>query len=261
MTTKTTPKARDQKLAILEEIGREDLVHIFKEWQPRVARNKKKGAPLDQRVSIAVTDVEREMLEREVKRSSSAGTRVTMSQLVRNRALGSVDINDWREKARASLKVIETTHKARSTLESRVYEIQDQLEETKSKVRARELRKELEELNTKLNLVIAQSQNRRHRLSGRMSMIESETIKWRAQRLCLSSSDFLRMMIFGLHPNSSGDAHLSFDGKRRFYISVIDVAVNGWGEPPTVRQCKQCENYMEEIRKLSDRVKQLEAFL
>lgn len=251
---------KEQKLAILEDLGRKDLVEIFKDWHPRTSKNRKKSAPLDQRVSISVTDVEREMLEREIAKSSSAGTRVTMSQLVRNRALASVDINEWRDCAMASLKKIEATAKARKTIEGRIREIKEELKSCPASLRAT-LKKERSDLESKLSLIIAQPQERKHRLSGRMSLIEAETIKWRAQRLCLSSSDYLRMMIFALQPESTGDAHLSYDGKRRFYISIVDVATNGWGTPPTIRQCSQCENYMDEIKRLTDRIAQLEAFL
>lgn len=253
--------AREQKMAILEDLGRKDLVDIFKDWQPKTAHNRKKSAPLDQRVSISVTDVERELLEREIKKASAAGSKVTMSQLVRNRALASVDINDWKTRATKSLKTIEATSKARKTLESRLREIREKLKDPAEKNQYSDLKRERNAIESKLALIIAQPQDRKHRLSGRMSLIESETIKWRAQRLCLSSSDFLRMMIFGLHPESTGDAHLSYDGRRRFYISIVDVATNGWGSPPTIRQCAQCENYMDEIRRLTDRVNQLEAFL
>lgn len=253
--------AREQKMAVLEDLGRKDLMDIFKDWQPKVAHNRKKSAPLDQRVSISVTDVERELLEREIAKSSSAGTRVTMSQLVRNRALASIDINDWKTRATKALKKIEAAAKARKTIEGRLREVKEEIKDPGEKSQRADLRKERTALETKLSLIVAQPQERKNRLSGRMSLIESETIKWRAQRLCLSSSDYLRMMIFGLYPESTGDAHLSYDGRRRFYISIVDVATNGWGSPPTIRQCGQCENYMDEIRRLTDRANQLEAFL
>lgn len=260
MTSKTNT-AQDQKIALLKELGRKDLIDIFKDWQPKVAKNKKKSAPLDQRVSIAVTDIERELLEREVAKTASTGKKATMSQFVRHRSLASVDIADWKDRATASLKKLESVSKARGTLEGRLREVREELEDPAERKQYHALRKERDEIESKLSLIVSQPQERKHRLSGRMSLIESETIKWRAQRLCLSSSDFLRMMIFDLRPESTGDAHLSFDGKRRFYVSIIDVAKNGWGSPPTIRQCGQCENYIEEINQLTDRVKQLEAFL
>ena len=53
---------------------------------------------------------------------------------------------------------------------------------------------------------------------------------------------------------------MSLDAKRLFYISIIEVAQNGWGTPPSIYQCSQCENYMDEIRRLRSEVDQLRAF-
>ena len=55
------------KLRLLEEMDRGDLVGIFKEWQPKVSKRRRRGAPLDQRVSITVTDMERTNLNDEIK--------------------------------------------------------------------------------------------------------------------------------------------------------------------------------------------------
>ena len=68
------------------------------------------------------------------------------------------------------------------------------------------------------------------------------------------------MMIFGLEPNSTADAHMSLDAKRRFYVSIIEVANNGWGNPPAIYECSQCVNYMDEIRKLRAENEQLRQF-
>ena len=68
------------------------------------------------------------------------------------------------------------------------------------------------------------------------------------------------MMIFGLEPDSIADSHMSLDAKRRFYISIIEVSNNGWGNPPNIYHCSQCENYMDEIRRLRSENEQLRAF-
>lgn len=245
----------------LEGLGRQDLLDLFEEWAPRKAKNRKRGAPLDQRISISVTDAERIRLDREVKTLKKRGEKISMSQYVRNCALGSVDVQEWKSIAGNALRELEDTYKNRRKIEKRSVELESLLEEELDEEEEITFETELASNRAKLRKIIAVSQKRTHRLSGRMSMSESETVKWRAQRLCISTSDYLRLMIFNLIPDGDGDAHMSLDAKRRFYVSIVDVANNGWGDMPTVYECKQCENYMDEVRRLRDRVSQLENFV
>lgn len=249
------------KLEVLEELGRKDLVELFKDWKPRVSNRKKRGAPLDQRISITVTTAERIALDEELKSVKAAGEKITMSQFIRNRALGSVDINGWREIASEAMSELEDTAKNQVELRKKKRVLAGLIEEEDDSEQIALLEQEIGAIDKKLEKIVAQNEKRNNRLSGRMSMAESETIKWRAQQLCVSSSDYLRMMIFGLEPDSSADSHMSLDAKRRFYISIMDVANNGWGAPPTIHQCSQCENYMDEIMRLRDEVAQLRTFV
>lgn len=250
----------DEKLKILDEMERPDLVVLFKDWKPRVSTRKKRGAPLDQRVSITVTTQERVSLDQELKSVKSAGEKITMSQFIRNRALGSVDINGWSEIAERTLREIEDVAKNQSSLRKEKLEMALLMESEEDEDEATLYGNRIDEINRKLNKIVAQNEKRNNRLSGRMSMGEAETIKWRSQRLCISSSDYLRMMIFGLEPDSMADAHMSLDAKRRFYISIIEVARNGWGTPPTMYECSQCQNYMDEIGRLKQEIEQLRKF-
>lgn len=249
------------KLEVLEELGRKDLVELFKDWKPRTSNRKKRGAPLDQRISITVTTAERIALDEELKSVKAAGEKITMSQFIRNRALGSVDINGWREIASEALTELEDTAANQVEIRKRKRVLAGMIEEEDDSEQIALLEQEIGAIDKKLEKIVAQNEKRNNRLSGRMSMAESETIKWRAQQLCVSSSDYLRMMIFGLEPDSSADSHMSLDAKRRFYISIMDVSNNGWGEPPTIYQCSQCENYMDEIMRLRDEVAQLRTFV
>lgn len=256
------------KLKILEKMGREDLVDLFKDWTPHQVKRKKRGAPLDQRVAITVTNAERVSLDAEIKEIKRTGSNTNMSKFIRNRAMGNIDINGWKERAEKALKEIEEISKNQKEYRKRKLAIEIQLDSEEDNDEILMLNEELNNINTKLKLIVAQNEKRNNRLSGRMSMQEAETVKWRAQRLCLSSSDYLRMIIFGLEPASHADAHLSLDAKRRFYVSIIDVANNGWGNPPTIYGCNQCANYVEEITSLQekesilmDRIKQLESFI
>jgi hypothetical protein len=249
------------KLEVLEEIGRKDLVELFKDWKPRTSNRKKRGAPLDQRISITVTTAERIALDEELKSVKAAGEKITMSQFIRNRALGSVDINGWRAIASDALTELEDTAKNQVEIRKRKRVLAGLIEEEDDSEQIALLEQEIGAIDKKLEKIVAQNEKRTNRLSGRMSMAESETIKWRAQQLCVSSSDYLRMMIFGLEPDSAADSHMSLDAKRRFYISIMDVSNSGWGEPPTIYQCSQCENYMDEIMRLRDEVAQLRTFV
>lgn len=249
------------KLEVLEELGRKDLVELFKDWKPRTSNRKKRGAPLDQRISITVTTSERIALDEELKSVKAAGEKITMSQFIRNRALGSVDINGWRAIAADAFSELENTAKNQVEIRKRKRVLAGLIEEEDDSEQIALLEQEIGAIDKKLEKIVAQNEKRNNRLSGRMSMAESETIKWRAQQLCVSSSDYLRMMIFGLEPDSSADSHMSLDAKRRFYISIMKVANEGWGEPPTIYQCSQCENYMDEIMRLRDEVAQLRTFV
>lgn len=250
----------DEKLKILDEMGRPELIDLFKEWKPRVSNRKKRGAPLDQRVSITVTTQERVSLDNELRSIKGSGERITMSQFIRNRALGSVNINGWREIAENALNEIENTEKNQADIRKERDDLAVLMDEEDDANEASLYASKIDDINRRLNKLVAQNEKRNNRLSGRMSMPEAETIKWRAQRLCISSSDYLRMMIFGLEPDSVADAHMSIDAKRRFYISIVDVAQNGWGNTPTIYECSQCENYMEEIRRLRAENEQLRKF-
>lgn len=242
----------DEKLAVLKQIGKPELVGLFEEWKPRTSNRKKRGAPLSQRVSVAVTGQERVMLDAELRQVLQSGEKITMSQMIRSRAVGSVDLHGWREIAERMLKELDDAEANEKKYRAEITNLNLMADEEDDDEVASAYMLKIRKIDEKLGKLVGRSEKRNLRLSGRMSMSESETVKWRAQRLCISSSDYLRMMIFSLSPDSTADAHMSLDAKRRFYISIIDVALNGWGTPPTIYECSQCENYMDEIHRLRD---------
>jgi hypothetical protein len=250
----------EEKMKILDEIGRPELIEVFKGWKPRQTRRKKRGAPLDQRVAITVNDYEKVSLDNEMRAIKRAGERITASQFIRNRALSIVDIAEWDLIARASIEKLQRISETQTELRKRKRILAGILEETTDPEDEGIYEMEISEINRDLDSLVGKSANRKNRLSGRMSMAEAETVRWRAQRLSISSSDYLRMVIFGLAPASDADAHLSLDTRLRFYVSIMDVAENGWGKPPTIYECSQCINYTDEIALLQDRIKQLESF-
>ncbi len=254
------PLSLEERLQILADVGRTDLVEAFKEWKPRVSKAKKRGAPLDQRVSITITGDERFSLDKEMKTLKAEQTGISMSQLIRNRAMGSVDIQEWRQIAVKALQDIEEIASNSAQLRKRKSQLTILVDSEDDDEQVHIYEREIVTINRKLEKITAQNKSRNYRLAGRMSMNEAETVKWRASRLHLSASDFLRMMIFGHVPDSAADSHMSLAAKRRFYIAIIDVADNGWGEVPKIYNCKQCENYMDEIRRLREQLKQNELF-
>lgn len=248
----------DDKRAILKMLKQEDLIDIFKDFQRKSTRVKK-GMPKDQRVSVTVTSRERVSLDMELGRIKSVGESMSMAQFIRNRALGSVDINGWREIAEKALVEIDDTLKNKKAIQSEILGLDELIEESPEEEIGSYLKKR-GELKHKLSRLTAGGEKREHRLSGRVTMPESETIKWRAERLCISSSDYLRIMIFGLVPDSGADQHMSLDAKRRFYVSIVDVAVNGWGSPPKIYECSQCAEYLDEIGRLRKEIEILKNF-
>ncbi len=244
----------DGKKKVLELLGRSDLVKLFEGWSPRVSPARKVSEPLNQRVSITVTEEERNRLSRDVeearRESRADGARpMTLAQFIRDRAVASVDIQGWHDRARQALDEVEDVAMNRHKLESQCLGlavlIDDEDDEGQRLVYLRKRR----DIENRLALVTPQSARRAFRLSGRMSTREAEVVRWRAARLCLSTSDYLRMMLFCLEPGQ-GDAHLPLNSKRRFYVSVLDVADHGWGEPPHDTVCAECERLRARIAEL-----------
>lgn len=248
------------KLRLLEEMGQGELAAIFRDFKgPRRSR-RKPSAPLDQRVAITVTSREKFLLVKELDQLKSAGEKISTSQFIRNRALGSVDIQGWAEIARNALIELAEIANSESSLREERDNLLLDIENTEDEEEIGMAQIKISEIDFKLGRLIAQNEKRVVRLTGRMSFRESEMVKWRAERLCISASDYLRMMIFALEPSSRADSHMSLDAKRRFYVSIVDVANNGWGTAPNVHECSECAVHMEENSKLRDRIRELEGF-
>lgn len=249
----------DEKLRVLEERGQADLIEIFKDWKPRVSTRRRKGAPLDQRLSITVTSADRAIMDGEIKAIKAAGESVSLGHLIRTRAMGNLDVHGWKDVASEALDELNELIDNQGELKKRKKAIESDLENSEDDEEQVALyERQLYNIETKLAKLVGNREKRNIRLQGRMTFNEAETVKWRAQRLCISTTDYLRILIFNLQPNSTADAHLSADARRRFWISIIDVCENGWGNPPGVYQCSQCESYAEEITRLKNHIRQLE---
>lgn len=242
----------DDKRKVLESLGRQELIDLFKEWKPRRYKSKRTSPPLDQRITLTATTMQRQKLESELRLLKQAGEKVSMAQYVRSHAAANPpDIQEWAQIAEQALNELDDTIAHKEELEQRRVDLATILEnQDDDDFENLDVINEINDISRRLSRLLPVNTNRSHRLSGRMTMQEVQTVKWRAERLCLSVSDFLRMSVFSLRPNSAADQHLSIDAKRRFYVSIIDVATNGWGSPPEIYACSQCQEYLEEIRKL-----------
>lgn len=249
----------EEKLKILEDRGQGDLIEIFKDWKPRVSPRKRTGAPLDQRVSIAITPSDKAVMEGEVRSVKDTGSTTSLGNIIRSRAMGNLNVQDWVPVADEALKELNELVETQGDIRKRKKAIEADLEDSEDDSDQIAIyERNLYDIENKLAKLKAQPVKRNVRLQGRMTYQEAEMVKWRAYRLGLTTTDYLRIMVFDLKPNGSADAHLSVDARRRFWISILDVAANSWGNPPGVYQCSQCESYSEEITRLKEQIKQLE---
>lgn len=258
----------EEKQRILDQIEKPELIELFQDWKPQIEKRRRKSTepPLDQRVALSVTTNEKDKIQREIAMVRKSGDTSTVSQFIRNRATSSVDIEGWHQQAIKLLDTIDEAARDERKLKRRRITINAKLEElgedpeTDAEDTYR-FEEELGQITEKLNSLKVDRKKRTARMSGRMTTPEAEVIKWRAGRLNLSVSDYLRITLFNHEPGGEGEAHLSVEAKKRFYIGIIEVAMNGWGEPPTINQCKQCSHYREEASKHKMRVRQLEQYL
>lgn len=250
---KDNPRSRD---TFLQKIGRGDLSSLFDAWKPsqqRVVEDQKPKAQVaDQRITLSMSSQERSAFVREIGvASKSSGDSVSMSRFVRNKALSSIDIQEWKESASQALFYMESVKAQSGEYRSRINTLELLLESDVDEEDEIHYEAEIVELQKKLSVLKSQRKNRNQRLTGRLTLHESETIKWRAERLSIPTSDLLRMLIFDWTPGGSADEHMSFDTRRRFYISVLEVAENGWGDAPELsHDCVECAKKNKVIRGL-----------
>lgn len=251
----------NDKVALLESIGRKDLIDIFKGYsRKRVA--KPKAAPLDQRISVSVSSIERIDLTNTMKELMTNGSAQSVSAYIRSKAIQTIDLQEWKDIALKELARLKKTEESKKELKSARLDIISSIEG--ADVDGDELyalERKLIDIDSQLKLLIAQPAKRSSRLNGRMTMKEAEIVRWRSQRLCLTVSDYLRMMLFDWAPAGVSDAHLSKESRERFYVSIVDVCDNGWGSPGKSYSCSQCVRYVEEIDKLKAETERLRAML
>lgn len=253
----------EAKKKLLQDIQQDDLLELFKKnYKSGYSPIKQKKVALDQSVAIAITADEKEILTKEIVSIKKTGGKVTLSSVMRSRVLVDIDLIEWKAQALAGLKELNGPDWNKRTITRDRDKYTKQLDklpqdDTESQ---RLLMARLNECNRKLRQLEKPNIKRGYRLRGRVTFNEANVIRWRAARLSLSVADYMRFLIFGYVPFTEDDKTLSVDARKRFYVSILDVAANGWGNPPEQESCPNCVRYVEEIKELKEKIERLKAF-
>lgn len=252
----------DAKKKLLTEIQQEDLLQLFKDDYKKYKPIKQKKAALDQSVTIAITDEEKKFLSDEVVKIKAEGGKVSLSAVMRNRVLVDPDIIEWKERAIEGLNELNGPDWDKRKIErdrDRALKKYDNAPMDDDEIR-RILQYKIDDCNRKLAQLKKPKVKRGYRLRGRVTFNEANTIRWRAARLNLTVADYMRFLIFDYKPFSDDDKTLSVEARKRFYISILDVAANGWGEPPEIESCPNCVRHIAEIKELKEKIRRLQDY-
>lgn len=237
---------------ILKDIGQKELLNIFDDYKPRYKPVTRKKSPLDQQISLGISKEEKAIIAEEVKNLKASGEKVSISSLVRSRAVGDIDIEEWRERAELGLKELNSLKWDKPEIQKRLrslYSRFDEIDEGDDESHI-VLSRKIKEHESMLEELDRPTIRRGSRMSGRVTFNEANHIRWRAGKLMITVADYMRYLIFGHLPFTDNDRHLSIDSRRRFYIAIINIAENGWGEPPVVEECANCARYAHENKEL-----------
>lgn len=253
----------ENKQNILASLGQENLMKLFQN-QPKFKPIEPKKIALDQQIAITLSENEKQKLIQDRERIRELGKLPSISSYIRKKILLQLDIEQWRELAEQGLKNLDGSDIESKTLQKqkiRLINSIDQLDDiVKSDIDTEEidkLKKELEEIENRLLLLKSTKQEKRiYRLSGNITFNEANFVRWRAARLSLSLADYIRFILFDYQPTVN-DNHMSVESRKRFYVSILEVAQNGWGNPPVVNECPNCARYLDDIKKLQEQIEYL----
>lgn len=253
----------ENKQSILASLGQENLMKLFQN-QPKFKPIEPKKIALDQQIAITLSENEKQRLIQDRERIRELGKLPSISSYIRKKILLQLDIEQWREFAEQGLKNLDNSDSESKTLQKqkiRLINSIDQLDDiVKSDINTEEidrLKKELEEIENRLMLLKSTKQEKRiYRLSGNITFNEANFVRWRAARLSLSLADYIRFILFDYQPTID-DNHMSVESRKRFYVSILEVAQNGWGNPPVVNECPNCARYLDDIKKLQEQIEYL----
>lgn len=257
-----------EKEKILEEIHQKDLIDLFKKgFKPQYKRVESKKTILDQQISIAIDTDEKNMIALELNEIRKVANKTSLSSFIRSRSLATFDIAEWYQQALEGLEELSSDSWNPKTLQNerkQYIKLLDDLEDSEDDSRDEDMlfyKTRLDETEQKINSLKKQNRKRCYRVSTRVTYEEANTIRWRAARLSITVPDYMRYVIFGYLPFTDADYNLSLEARKRFYVSIIDVYKNGWGEIPEVNECPNCARYKHEIEVLRDKVARYELLL
>ena len=257
-----------EKEKILEEIHQKDLIDIFKKgFKPQYKRVESKKTILDQQISIAIDTDEKNMIALELNEIRKVANKTSLASFIRSRSLATFDIAEWYQQALEGLEELSSDSWNPKTLQNerkQYIKLLDDLEDSEDDSRDEDMlfyKTRLDETEQKINSLKKQNRKRGYRVSTRVTYEEANTIRWRAARLSITVPDYMRYVIFGYLPFTDADYNLSLEARKRFYVSIIDVYKNGWGEIPEVNECPNCARYKHEIEVLRDKVARYELLL
>ena len=257
-----------EKEKILEEIHQKDLIDLFKKgFKPQYKRVESKKTILDQQISIAIDTDEKNMIALELNEIRKVANKTSLASFIRSRSLATFDIAEWYQQALEGLEELSSDSWNPKTLQNerkQYIKLLDDLEDSEDDSRDEDMlfyKTRLDETEQKINSLKKQNRKRGYRVSTRVTYEEANTIRWRAARLSITVSDYMRYVIFGYLPFTDADYNLSLEARKRFYVSIIDVYKNGWGEIPEVNEWPNCARYKHEIEVLRDKVARYELLL
>ena len=257
-----------EKEKILEEIHQKDLIDLFKKgFKPQYKRVESKKTILDQQISIAIDTDEKNMIALELNEIRKVANKTSLASFIRSRSLATFDIAEWYQQALEGLEELSSDSWNPKTLQNerkQYIKLLDDLEDSEDDSRDEDMlfyKTRLDETEQKINSLKKQNRKRGYRVSTRVTYEEANTIRWRAARLSFTVPDYMRYVIFGYLPFTDADYNLSLEARKRFYVSIIDVYKNGWGEIPEVNECPNCARYKHEIEVLRDKVARYELLL
>ena len=257
----------DNKKKLLKQYHMEDLLDLFKEtsYKPTYRTLEQKKVSLDQQIAISIGQAEKDYIKNELMDIRRVGPGISISSFIRNRSVSPIDINEFAERALVGLKDLNSSKYNEKELlkeKANYLKLIDDIDENSEEREENTFfyQKKLAEVNQRLEEVRRELPKRSYRLSGRVTLNEANVIRWRAARLSLTVADYMRFLVFSYLPYSDADRHLSVDARKRFYISILDVQKNGWGNPPVVNECPQCARLLHDNKILREQIARLQAF-
>lgn len=249
----------EEKRAILHGSKQDKIIANFKDGMASKYKPPRHNAdPLDQAITVAITQKEKDYIKDELKEVRKTGGKTTVSAFCRKRTVTDLDVIQWREFALDGIKILNSPNWNKRSLESKKATAHKRLSSLKpDDIEGKKLyQQRIQAITHKLELLEKPEEKRNYRIKIRFTYKESKQIRWRAARLSLTVADYIRFILFDYRPNSQDDRSMSVNYRRRFYLGILDVSKVGWGTPPEEGD-EQTAKYIERINELERKLQRL----